>query len=255
MRWAVWYKLLLLLGFSIGLLGASGGGCGGENLFENLADDSSRQAKLEAAQLALDKGECQKAFDGFTALQTQEPTNVDLRQDLSAALMCRAGFNVAGFIKIAADFSGGAIFKRISDQAVNLVSSNWQADTTQAENLLTPYQSDADVAFSLSVVSTIKATLTVLDLINYANGIVGCTVSSPCSITAADAAAIMSNLNSAYNSLSNAGLVGTDVASTVNQIRTDLNNMSGTSTDPVTSQDVKQYLTNQGFDTTFVNAI
>jgi hypothetical protein len=254
MRWRIWYKLSLLLGLSMGLLGASSGGCGGESLFENVADDDSRQAKLEAAQLALDKGECQKAIDDFTALQNAEPTNVDLRQGLSAALMCDAGFNVAGFIKIAADFSNGDIFKRIADQAVNLVSLNWQADTTQAEGLLTPYQSDPDVAFSLSVISTIKATLTILDLINYASGIVGCTVSSPCTITAADAAAIMSDLDSAYTSLSNAGLVGTDVANTVNQIRTDLNSMSGTLTDPVSSQDVVDYLYQQGFDTTNIIA-
>ncbi len=231
----------------MGLLGASGGGCGGESLFENLGDDGSRQAKLEAAQLALDKGECQKAIDGFTELQTQEPTNVDLRQDLSAALMCDAGFNVAGFIKIAADFqansvTNGTLFKTISDQAVNLVGSNWQTDTTQAESLLTPYQSDPDVAFSLSVISTIKATLTILDLINYANGVVSCSPS--CTITQQNADDIISALNSAYNSLTNAGLVNSDVAKTVNQIRTDIG---------VTAQDVANYL-NQQFNTTSIVA-
>jgi len=259
MRGCLWYRLLLLFGLSIGLLGASSGGCGGESLFENLGDDESRQAKLEAAQLALDKGECQRAIDGFTELQNADPTNVGARMDLSAALMCRAGFNVAGFIKIAGDFqansvSSGVLFKRISDQAVNLVSSTWQTDTTQSESLLTPYQSDADVAFSLSVISTIKATLTILDLINYANGLVGCTTGSPCTITAADAATVINNLNSAYTSLSNAGLVNSDVASTVNQVRTDINNIDGNSSDSVISQDIVNYLNQQGFDTTNVVA-
>jgi hypothetical protein len=241
----------------MGLLGASSGGCGGESLFENLGDDSSRQAKLEAAQLALDEGECQKAIDGFTELQNADSTNVDLRQGLSAALMCRAGFNVAGFIKIAADFqansiANGALFKAISDQAVNLVASSWQADTNQAEGLLIPYQSDADVAFSLSVISTIKATLTVLDLINYANGVVNCSPS--CTITQQDADDIISALNSAYSSLSSAGLVNSAEADAINQILTDLNNISGTSTDTVTSQDIVDYLDQQGFDTTNIVA-
>jgi hypothetical protein len=250
MKWRIWYKLSLLLGLSLGLLGASGSGCGGESLFENLGDDGSRQAKLEAAQLALDKGECQKAIDGFTELQTQEPTNVDLRQDLSAALMCDAGFNVAGFIKIAADFqansvTNGTLFKTISDQAVNLVGVNWQTDTAQAEGLLTPYQSDPDVAFSLSIISTIKATLTILDLIHYANGVVNCSPS--CTITQQNADDVMNALNSAYNSLLNAGLVNNAEARAINQIITNLNNVSNDPIYPVTAQDMKDYLISQGF--------
>jgi len=262
MKWRIWYKLLLLLGLSMGLLGASSGGCGGESLFENLGDDGSRQAKLEAAQLALDKGECQKAIDGFTEIHNAEPPNVNIRLDLSAAYMCRAGFNVAGFIKIAADFqansiSNGTLFKVISDRAVNLVAATWQADTTTAENKLTEisnYQTNPDVNFSLSVISTIKATLTILGLINYANGLVGCTSTAQCTITASAATTIINNLNSAYTSLSNAGLATSAEARAVNQIRTSLNNMSGTSTDTVTAQDVVDYLNQQGFNTANVVA-
>ena len=57
-----WLRVWVILVFGIGL------GCADNNLFSSLADDDSRQAKLEEAQDALDSGDCQKALDLFGEL-------------------------------------------------------------------------------------------------------------------------------------------------------------------------------------------
>lgn len=240
-------------------------GCADNNLFSSLADDDSRQAKLEEAQQALDKGECQKAIDLFSELQADDPDSVDRRLDLSAAYMCQAGFNVTTFVSIAADVGSDEIpedelFKAIVDRAVEFISPSWPDDLDKAEGFLsqpdvTPlmaYKNDADVGFSLAIVSLTKAALLVADILNFAEGVVSCIETAgsaaieDCQITQDDALAVLNSLEDASGVLAAIPGVSPDVSDTVNTTLNDLDNIDGNLNNDITTGDVGNYLLQQG---------
>lgn len=65
-------------------------GCGEHNNFlDSIADDDSIEAKIEEAQIALDRGDCQAAIEGFTEAFNDDPGSVANRLDLDAAYACR----------------------------------------------------------------------------------------------------------------------------------------------------------------------
>jgi hypothetical protein len=168
-------------------------GCGDHNnLFGSLADDSSIEAKIEEAQIALDKGDCQTAINGFTEAFNHDPNNIDTRVNLSAAYTCRAGFNVPSLIRVVADFTASGqtadqfnLFKAIADATVKHVSETWDPDTTQAVSYLTdpnlpvtggcdpaPFGYNPDAAFNQAIVSTVRAVMAVAKLQNAATGVI-----------------------------------------------------------------------------------
>lgn len=61
LRTVVWIGFLLSTGLFLG--GAEGQGCGGKSVFESMADDSTDEAKLEKAKIALDDGEFADAVE------------------------------------------------------------------------------------------------------------------------------------------------------------------------------------------------
>ncbi len=263
MRWSVWYKLLWLLGLSIGMLGASGGGCGGESLFENLGDDGSRQAKLEAAQLALDKEDCQTALNLFTQVYGSSPSNVKERINLAAAHVCQAGFKTTALVSVAADFGSGVVlptqlFNEIASTTVKSLDSDWPTEIGTAKDLLaqspitnppTPYNNDPDAGFNLSIVTMIEATFTVVDILNYVNGVVDCNVNqgsssfNNCEISSADVNRMFNGLQDSSSLLESLGL-SSDITRSIDTILDGLKAADGDS-NTTTCTDIVNYLDQQ----------
>lgn len=265
------HRMIIATAILIGALSA----CGDNNLLSGWADDDSTQAKLEKAQEALDNGECQTALDLFGELQAADPASTARRLDLSAAYLCAAGFDVTAFIDVAAAFGSGtvldtAVFEAIVDQTVTSMSATWPADLGQAETLLADdltsapptafNNNDPDAAFNLAIVQAVKAVLTVGDILNYVNGAVDCAATqgsstfTDCEITAQNVADIVDALEDASGLLNNLG-VPSEVADTVGEVVTDLNNVDLDPNDVVTCADLQTYLSNQGFDLTGVTCV
>lgn len=252
------------------LIGLSG--CGDHNnLLGSLANDTSIEAKIQDAQIALDKGDCQTAINGFTAAFNDDPNNVGIRVNLAAAYTCRAGFNVPALIGVVAKFSASGqtadqfnLFKVIADTAVNLVSATWDPDTTKAISYLSdpnpnlptttqcappPFANNPDAAFNEAIVATIRAVMAVAELQNAAGGVI-----LTQSITPAVATLVGSALRDADNGIacsnSIAGgnaIVDTDVAQSIHELNQGLNGLDGNLTNPLTAAELQQYLNTQGF--------
>lgn len=248
--------------------------CGDNNLLSGLADENSTQAKLEKAQAALDDGQCQTALALYGQLQAADSASVARRLDLSAAYLCAAGFDVTAFIKVAAAFGAGTVantkvFETIANQAVSSMSATWPANLGDAELLLaddlsatppTVFNNDPDAAFNLAIVQTVKAVLTVTDILNYLNGMVDCaaTQGSPnftdCQISAQNVADIANALKGASGLLNSLGL-SSEVTNTVDMVLADLNKVDGNPNNAVTCADLRTYLSTQGFDLTGVTCV
>ncbi len=105
--------LLCTLFLSALLLGLVFMGCGDSNIFEGLADDNTNEAKLEEAQIALDKGDYTKAADilqDLCGLSAENPTSDPTCDNetislLASAYMGKAGLDLINIIKTAEDTS------------------------------------------------------------------------------------------------------------------------------------------------------
>jgi hypothetical protein len=98
MRLRDWIGVGGLLMLALFLGGADGGGCGGKNVFKDVADDSSTQAKIEAARIAIDQKNYTSAInilEGICGTDSTAPTcdspTVSL---LASAYMGRGGVNM-----------------------------------------------------------------------------------------------------------------------------------------------------------------
>lgn len=245
-------------------------GCGDHNnFFGSLADDHSIEAKIQEAQIALDRGDCQTAINGFAAAYNHDPNNVDTRIKLAAAYACRAGFNVTELIRIGADFvSSGQdadqfnLFKAITDTAANLVSTTWDADTTTAVSLLeddslpptggcdpAPFAYDPDAAFNQAIIYTIRGVMAVTTLQDLATAVI-----LTGEITPAVAGVVGGALRDADRGItcSNSIVGGTavvdnDLAQAISELHQSLNGLDGNLDNPLTAAELQQYLDDQGF--------
>jgi len=245
-------------------------GCGDHNnFFGSIADDTSTDAKIEDAQIALDKGDCQAAIDGFTSAFNHDPANVGYRVNLAAAYTCRAGFNIPALIRIVADYiSQGQsdsfnLFAAIAESAVKLVSTTWPNDTSQAilylrdpdSNLLTttecsppPFGNNSDAAFNEAIVQTIR-------------GVMAAVITG--GIPASSAKLVGEALRDADSGIACANsiaggnvIVDSDVAKAIHDLNVGLNDMNCTSgassndachVDDLSSSELQQYLSDRGF--------
>lgn len=157
---------LLMLAFLLG--GADSGGCGG-NLFENLADDSTPEAKIEAAKIDLDNGNYAGAIATLQQLcgtNTSAPTcDTQTASLLASAYSGRAGLDVFNVIKQATTTASGAIgsFSTISTllptstpankqdmhNAVALLSSIPASSRTPNQNLELAIMGAADLIITV----------------------------------------------------------------------------------------------------------
>ncbi len=214
-------------------------GCG-DSLLEGLGNKNSTQSRQEEAQRALDKGECTKAVLLFDSLHKEDPNNMKLRLDLSAAYLCQAGFSVQGFLNVAAEFSKdkqgteATVFKKITEQtAIIPDTALWKASVCHSKDLLGDIvpdgdakwpctsasegtgptkriiftNNDKDAGYILTIVNLADATLTVVDVFNTINGAIDCTQASltaqtdTCQFTVDDLLSIGNSLLSAQQSI------------------------------------------------------
>ena len=248
-------------------------GCGADNnLFSGFADDNSRAAKIEEAQMALDRGDCQTAIDGFTEVFNSEPTDVDIRIGLAAAYGCRAGISVAALIGIAADYVAGGsnpatfdLFRAIEEGAVSFVSASWDADTAFAGNLLTDaglatvlgcvnpevaYAYDPLAAFDRSIYAMIRASMAIAS-IQEPNGDILSTVLA----SGTFAQDLLDTLIDADNSMACANdlvggnlLLNSDLSQAINDLEQTLDLLDGFDNDTITAVDLEAYLIAQGYN-------
>ncbi len=255
-------------------------GCGDHNnLFGSLADDNSKQAKLEEAQQALDKGDCQTAIDGFTDVFNSDPGDTGVRINLSAAYLCKAGFSVTGLLKVAADFnsssSGAAtsddLFQRITAQVSALIpdtavwkasvceakkllggdpnqTTSWPCQSTQVGGTVAVYNNDPDAAFTLSIVNLVDAVLTVADVLDTLNGIAECVQSeaTTCTLTGEQVLAIGNSLLASSDAI--VAAVGLD-SSVTDAIDNVVNTVDADGNGQISDPELASYLLNQGITT------
>jgi hypothetical protein len=209
-------------------------GCG-DSLLEGLGNKDSTQSRQEEAQHALDKGECAKAVPLFDSLHKEDPNNMELRLDLSAAYLCQAGFSVQGFLKVAAESSKdqqgaeSTVFKKITDTLIP-DKATWKEGVCQSKALLGKVQPDGnpawpcysamdsaknviffnenkDAGYILTIVNLADATLTVVDVFNTINSAIDCakaeatTQTDTCHFTVDDLLSIGNSLLSAQRSI------------------------------------------------------
>jgi len=75
-------------------------GCGDSNVFESLGDDSSREAKTEAALMAMDDGDYNSALSILLALNDSNPGDARLLQYLASAYSGLAGLDTLNLLKV-----------------------------------------------------------------------------------------------------------------------------------------------------------
>lgn len=246
--------------------------CGDHNnLLGALADEDSRQAKMEEGQIALDRGDCPTAIERFTELFNEDPDDLDIRLNLAAAYACRAGFIVTDLIRVAADFISSDqtaddfhLFKGIADAAVRVVSPTWDPDTQTAIDLLedpalsslipgcdpAPFANHPDAAFNRGILSTIRAVMAVSSLEQTLGGDINTAAAqfAPTAVLVGDA------LRDADESMVCAnGLVGgtsvaqTDLAQAIHELHVGSNGLDGDLENPLLPADFAAYLINQGY--------
>lgn len=105
LRTVVWIGFLLGAGLFLG--GADGQGCGGKSFFKSMADDGTKEAKLEAARIALDEGKFGDAVDILEELCGADVTSPSCDPEVvslyASAFAGRAGLDVFDLIQGAAD--------------------------------------------------------------------------------------------------------------------------------------------------------
>jgi predicted small secreted protein len=138
------------------------------NAFEGLGDKDSREAKLEEARIAMDKGDFQTAVDVLAALEASYPGDAEISRAMADALMGRAGLN---FFDLAAKAQNAADNASLSD--VVLITDVFPQGASEANiaddnNAILRLQSllsgggNADDWFALALAKLTRACLSIL---------------------------------------------------------------------------------------------
>lgn len=105
LRTVVWIGFLLSTGLFLG--GAEGQGCGGKSVFESMADDGTKEAKLEKAKIALDEGAFADAVELLADLCGTDLTAPGCDPEIvslyASAFAGRAGLDIFDLIQEGAD--------------------------------------------------------------------------------------------------------------------------------------------------------
>jgi tetratricopeptide (TPR) repeat protein len=101
----LWPFLLLLALFAAALAGC--------NAFEGQADGNSREARLEAARIAMDRGDYETAVPLLQALDAAWPGDAEISRALASAYAGRAGLDLLGLAAQAAAAADNASLSAI----------------------------------------------------------------------------------------------------------------------------------------------
>lgn len=216
-------------------------GCGG-NLFENMSDDGSTEAKLESARIALDNGDYTEAIAILDKLHGANPEDNEITVDLATAYMGDAGLDAIELIRAAENAVSGSasslevftdLFTFEADQAeamheaVDLIASIDKADITTDQSLLLAVAATADLVLTIGVnitdgfdesgqpIADIPEISEITSLIDEAGD-----------GTETVLERINEDLKRLVRGIAGSGLVDTDLTSDINNIESDIDNDS-----------------------------
>jgi hypothetical protein len=164
-RWVL--AVILVLGFL-------GGAC--DNTFQSLGEKDSREAKLEEARIAMDKGDFTTAVALLETLNVQNPADTEITRSLASALSGRAGLNFFDLVaraKEALDASGDHTIQQLVAAFPHPVTDNNLSDISRAIVLggaIASSSGDANDFYSLALYYTAQTVLVILKETDLAPG-------------------------------------------------------------------------------------
>lgn len=222
-------------------------GCGG-NLFEGMADDSTEEAKMEAAKIALDKGDYTKAVSLLEELCGTDTANLTCddtaKADLASAYVATAtGLDVLELIaqaeEAAADPTGS--FTTVStllpiDDINNCVSDpascTIQTDLEKAIEILDSLLPDTVPAdptpeqknqyLQLATASAVNVAVTIGIVSDGLDPVTGLPNTPPSSIDPADVTNVSEDINNIVLGLEGADIISTSLSEDISTIETSM---------------------------------
>jgi hypothetical protein len=161
------FRWLLFFGFMVSALTCCGG-----NAFEWLADENSKEARIEEALIALDDGEYERARAILTALQDEYPNDGTIAAYLSNAIAGAIGIDTFTLLETIDQLSGDIdmVGKLLGDADGNLTANDITyklSELDEAIGALTNLPGDLtpDQKVQLGLLSLNHAALTIADAI------------------------------------------------------------------------------------------
>ena len=231
-------KMTLLKVILVGLVSFGILGCGDGNMLETMADKNSDAAKKEDARMAIDKGDWQAAIDGLKS-EWESSGDPEIGADLAAAYMGLAGFDALSLVEsaqTAADNPSATDEFTMISQLLPDPSDENLANMNEAVNILSSIDGrTADENLQLAMAS---GSLAVLEIGNQwgvkfdADGNPIDVNGDPVAYQAndvTDTAIVMTNISTAVQSATDAGLVGggADVGNQLSDLQTSINDQGG----------------------------
>lgn len=228
------------------LFGAALSGC---NAFESMADKNSREARLEAARIAMDQGDYATAVGLLDALHASYPADADISRTRAAALAGRSGLDLMGLVVQAAAAADNASLSTI-DQLIktlpNPVDNAHIADARAAVDAWTELASTPNDYYSLALAQATLGLLTLdKDLVNPGTGVIDPARIIPGSLPDEDAVTLYASISGALGNLGpgKAGLApDSDILKSVAEIKSGIDALSGT-----LAERVRAYLASQSW--------
>ena len=231
--------LVLLALFAAALLGC--------NAFESQADKNSRDAKLEAARIAMDQGNYAVAVPELQALSETYPGDAEISRALASALAGRAGLDLLGLAAQAAAAGDNASLSTINQLMKTLpspVDNANIADAKAAVDAWTVIASTPNDYYSLSLAQVTLGLLTLTKDINPAG--TGVNAALIPSISDNDAVTLYASVRDALVNLG-PGKAGIASDSSVLKSLTKIKTGIDTTTGGATPTGIRNYLSAQSW--------
>lgn len=233
-------------------------GCG--NIFEDMADDSTEEARLEEAQMALDKGDYTTAVNmllSLCGLSANDPTAGNATCDnatvslLASAYMGRAGIDLIKIIDTADQGTSTGAQGTFTEFSTLLLNGN-EEDASNAVTLLSNIQGRTEEQnLQMAVVAAADTILIIRDITSGFNQTTGLpnnipAASDPATINAANQ--ITENIPLIVQGISGSGIASADLTSDINAIKSNITTGGNPLLDPlgtdqtVTATDLVSYL-------------
>ncbi|MBI3804451.1 MAG: hypothetical protein HY282_11890 [Nitrospirae bacterium] len=231
----IWIGILLAAPLFLG--GANGEGCGGKSVLENLGDDSTKEAKVEKARIALDDRDFATAIETLQELcgtsltaPTCDPEIVSL---YASAYAGRAGLDVFDLIKEGANqpaASGATSYTLFSKHFSSPTAAN-VSDIGAAVSLLTSIPSRTpDQGLQLAIASTSDLVIFLGSLTGGYNTTTGKPNALPAvsSVNAAALSRVLADVGDMDTGLTEANIGNDNISGHIQQIQQSLSGGSAT---------------------------
>lgn len=226
--------ILPVLFFILFLVYSMSVGCSNSNIFEGLTDDNTKGAKLEEAQIALDKGDFTAAINtllDLCGLSAQDPTSGtttcdnDTRALLASAYLGRAGLDVIKIIDTAVNTANTGTQGSIDTftEFSKLLLNGKETDTHNAAIILSNIQNKTpDQNLQMAVAATADTVLIIKDVAGI-DPTTGVPIKLPStSEISTTASAITTNMPLITGGITGSGIVSANLTADINTIQTNI---------------------------------